>query len=112
EQRVRRAVRRGTQEEETKPTPWWTPKLVWAMATAVMILFGAVTLLLIARRSQEAEVAQEVVSSHVRSLMANHLADVVSTDRHTVKPWFNGRVDFAPSVEDFAAQGFPLTGGR
>ena len=55
---------------------------------------------------------RDIVSSHVRAMMSDRAIDVVSTDRHTVKPWFSDRLDYAPPVVDIAAQGFPLIGGR
>jgi anti-sigma factor RsiW len=64
------------------------------------------------QNSQEQQLLSEVLSAHLRSLQAEHLTDVMSSDRHTVKPWFNGRLDVAPPVIDLTAQGFTLIGGR
>jgi anti-sigma factor RsiW len=87
----------------------------WAGAFAVLALLSISSWQLTARLrapSSDQRIAAEVFTSHVRSLEANHLMDVASTDQHTVKPWFDGKLDFSPPVEDLASDGYPLVGGR
>jgi len=94
----------------TRRVPW-LERWVWAGAGAAFATAAWIAVFTVIHppvRSFD----QEIVASHIRSLMANHLMDVVSSDQHTVKPWFDGKVDFAPPVQDFSAEGYPLAGGR
>lgn len=88
--------------------PFWAQ---FAYAAALLAVF-AVSLAIWRGTSGQDRVADQIVASHVRSLMASHLFDVQSTDQHTVKPWFHGKLDYAPPVNDYAADGYPLIGGR
>ncbi len=93
------------------PVNFWR----WMPAFSALALVAAAVVLFVNVRTHPAEeelLMAEIVSAHVRSLMPGHLTDVESSDQHTVKPWFNGRLDFSPQVRDLAASGFPLDGGR
>ena len=90
--------------------PWNWLGLAAAIILAAIIAFNVVP------RAQRPEadqfLATQLIASHARSLMANHLTDVASSDQHTVKPWLDAKLDFAPAVVDLSEKGFPLIGGR
>jgi anti-sigma factor RsiW len=96
-------------------TPWnWLS--LSGLGLAAAIIFAAIIFSNLApqlrRPGTDQLLATQLIASHVRSLMANHLTDVASSDQHTVKPWLDAKLDFAPPVVDLASEGFPLIGGR
>ena len=110
-QRVHASLRQAGRASAAPRMPSWRWVSLAAALLIVAIVAGALAYTFRAPSADE-RVAQEVLDSHVRSLMANHLTDVASTDQHTVKPWFDGKLDFSPAVVDLKGQGFPLIGGR
>lgn len=86
---------------------WWREGASFVVGAA---LAASVALFVFAPAQQS--MLDDVIASHIRALQPGHLEDVISTDQHTVKPWFDGRIDFAPPVKDLAAENFPLLGGR
>ena len=110
--RLRRNIRASLRREaraDQKRIAFW-PALAFGAAFAALVL--GFILFQTLRASHENGLVDQVVANHVRSLLATHLVDVASSDQHTVKPWFDGKVDFAPDVHDFSMSGFPLVGGR
>lgn len=110
-QRIDDALPRGRMRSAW-PRNW---KFNWFSIGAATMTFAAAAWsigLYLHMPSASERLAEEVVAGHIRSLQVDHLADVASSDQHTVKPWFNGKIDFAPPVVNLAQQGFPLIGGR
>ena len=95
-------------KSSTRPT-WW---LTLAAAAVFALVLGTRFLPNQTQSRGGDEMTAAIVDAHLRSLQPGHLEDVISTDQHTVKPWFDGRIDFAPPVHDFVSEGFPLQGGR
>ena len=111
ERRVRSAVRREAGFQLVSLLPRWRWAAVPLAAALVAVLSWRVAIHSGGMSGEDAVLA-ELVSAHIRSLMVDHLVDVATSDQHTVKPWFNGKVDLAPPVTDLTASGFPLIGGR
>ena len=84
----------------------------FAMGTMVSAAMAASLAIVVFRAEDDQRIFGDVVSAHLRSLQGEHLTDVQTSDQHTVKPWFNGRIDVAPPVLDLTAEGFTLIGGR
>jgi len=112
--RAPEALRARLMAQATPPRIAFARAAVWRRAAASFIAGGAVAaaVMLAVVPPGTPGIADQVFAGHLRALEPGHLEDVLSTDQHTVKPWFDGKLDFAPPVKDLKAEGFPLEGGR
>jgi anti-sigma factor RsiW len=117
--RIEAAVRRAAREEaRSQGSSWfkslWVGGFQWVPAAAALVIvaIGAFLVMNSLRSSHQQLIASAVLAGHIRSLQPGHLIDVPSSDRHTVKPWFQGRLDFSPPVPDLSELGWNLVGGR
>jgi anti-sigma factor RsiW len=118
--RIEAVVRNAAKEEARSQRPSWIEWLrlgtfQWVPAAAALVVVATIGGLLTMNRmrsSHDELIASAVLAGHIRSLQAEHLMDVPSSDRHTVKPWFQGKLDFSPPVPDLSELGWTLLGGR
>lgn len=111
QQRLQTALANEAPKAKTEKK-WLTgfkPVFLSSLASGALA-FGLTALVYLPGQNQQ--LSETIVANHIRSLQAEHLTDVASSDQHTVKPWFNGKLTFSPPVKDFTEQGFPLVGGR
>jgi mycothiol system anti-sigma-R factor len=114
---LRKRIRAGLDAATAAPSVIRIRALRWLAVAATILVVASVSWFAWPRPGKDSAsttpfTVAELIDAHVRSLQPGHLTDVTSTDQHTVKPWFNGKLAFVPPVRDFADEGFPLVGGR